>query len=210
MPPFVPLTNGAQVEIRFTLDGLVVEDRLFFVTRSPPMTGTQLFELAGGVYTWHTSQVMPLLASELTLIGVRSTDWQHSGGFSVDFGTVGVPGGNSSGTHSANVSYRVRFRPSSNGYPLINSNFVPGVPKDAVNTNTIDSGFQTSLRNAYINLIDLAAGFGAFPAWKWVVTSQIHDKVPRSEQLAFRLDFIQTPSIYISPRRRRISRLRRL
>jgi hypothetical protein len=210
MPPFVPLADGAQVEIRFTLDGLVVEDRLFFITRQPPMTGTQLFDLAGGVYTWHTEQVMPLLASELTLIGVRVTDWQVPAGFSVDFGTVGVSGGNTSGTHSANVSYRIRFRPTSNGYPRINSNFVPGIPKDAVNTNEIAPDFQTALRNAYINLIDLAAGFGPFPAWKWVVTSQIEAGSPRTEQLAFRLDFIQTPSIYISPRRRRISRRRRL
>jgi hypothetical protein len=210
MPPFVPLADGVQVEIRFTLDGLVVENRLWFVTRQPPLTGLQMFDLASGVYTWHTGQVMPLLASELTLIGVRVTAWQHSGGFVVDFGSVGVPGGNTSGTHSANVSYRLRFRPTSNGYPLINSNFVPGIPKDGVNENTIASSFQTALRNAYINLIDLAAVFGPFPAWRWVVTSQVDAHSPRSEQLAFRLDFIQAPSIYISPRRRRISRLRRL
>jgi hypothetical protein len=210
MPPFVPLADGVQVEIRFTFDGLVVEDRLWFITRQPPMTGLQMFDLASGVYTWHSSQVMPLLASQLELIGVRVTDWRSSGGFVVDFGTGTVPGGNSSGSHSANVSYRVRFAGTSNSYPLKNSNFVPGIPRDGVNGNFIDSGFQTALRNAYINLIDLASGFGPFPAWRWVVTSQIKDKAPRSEQAAFRLDFIQVHSPYISPRRRRISRLRRL
>jgi len=210
VPPFVPLPDGVQVEVRFTLDGLVVEDRLWFVTRQPPITGLQMFDLASGVYSWHSDQVMPLLATELELIGVRVTDWQHSAGFVVDFGTGTVPGGNGSGSHSANVSYRLRFVPSSNGYPTINSNFVPGIPRDSVDGNLIDTTFRTAIRNAYINLIDLAAGFGPFPAWRWVVTSQVHDLAPRTEQAFFRTDFIQTPSIYISPRRRRISRLRRL
>lgn len=210
MPPFVPLADGAQVEVVFTLDGLVVEDRFWFVSRQPPVTTTQLVALAGGVFTWHSTQVMPLLASELTLGEVKATDWTASGGPTEVFATVGVPGGNTSGCHSANVSYRVRFKGTSNAPRLYNSNFVPGIPLDAVNLNKIEDSFKDALFDAYVNLIDLASGFGPFPAWRWVVTSQIEDKTPRSEQAAFRMDFVQMPSPYISPRRRRISRLRKL
>lgn len=210
MPPFVPLSDGAQVEIIFLLDGLVVEDRLWFISRQPPIDSTQLLDLATGVLDWHTSQVLPLLASELTLTLVRATEWTAPGGSIANAPGVDTHGGNSSGCHSANVSYRVRFKGTSSTPRLYNSHFIPGIPLDAVNTNLIDATFRDGLFDAYVNLIDLAAGFGPFPAWRWVITSQIEGNAPRSEQLASRTDFIQFPNPYVSPRRRRISRLRRL
>lgn len=210
MPPFVPLADGAQVEVVFTLDGLVVENRLWFLSRQPPITTAQLSALATGVFTWHTGQVIPLLASELVMVAVRATDWTAPAGTTQQVTAVGINGGNSSGSHSANVSYRVRFKGTSDTPGLYNANFIPGIPKDAVNGNFIDVDFKDSIFDAYVNLIDLAPGFGPFPAWRWVITSQIKDKAYRSEQLWSRTDFIQFPNIYISPRRRRISRLRKM
>lgn len=210
MPPFVPLADGAQVEIVLTMGALVVEDRLWFVSRQPPITQVQVDALAAGVGAWHATEVMPLLSSVMQLAAVEAKDWTSDPSPFLGVVTPLVNGGNSSGCHSANVSYRVRFDPTSDLPRLHNANFVPGIPKDKVNTNRIDSSWRTSLRNAYIDLIDLAGGFGPFPAWRWVCTSRIASGVYRSEQLAGRTDFIRTPSDFISPRRRRITRLRKL
>jgi hypothetical protein len=210
MPPFVPLADGAQVEILFTQGLFITEDRLWFVSRQPPITQAQLDNLAAGVASWHASEVMPLLSDNLLLTNIVATDWTNISPPFVANSSPIVSGGNSSGCHSANVSYRVAFHPDSSAPRLVNSNFVPGIPKDKVNTNTIDSSWASDLRDAYIDLIDLAAGFGTFPAWRWVCTSRFHAGAWRSTQLAARTDFIRTPSKYISPRRRRITRLRRL
>lgn len=210
MAQFVPLTDGAQVEIVFALGPLIVENRLFFVSRQPPVTQAQVDALAAGVGTWHAGQVMPHLSDQLQLAAVEAKDWTADP--SPFLGVVAplVNGGNSSGSHSANVSYRVRFKPSSLAPRLYNSNFLCGIPRDAVATNLVDPSWVELIFDAYVNLIDLAAGFGPFPAWRWVATSQIQDLAYRSEQFAARVDFIQFPNPYISPRRRRISRLRRL
>jgi hypothetical protein len=210
MPPFVPLVDGAQVEIKFRLGPLLVENRLFFITRQPPLDFTQLQALADGVAAWHTAQVLPYLSSDIELDYIAVTDWSGSAPGIVALNILHIPGGDGSGCHSANVSLRVRFKGTSSRPRTYNANFIPGIPYDGVNDNTLDLTFKTHIRNAYINLIDLAFHFGPTPAWQWVVTSFVADLAYRSTQLATRTDFIAIPSDYISPRRRRISRLRRL
>lgn len=211
MPPFVPLADGAQVEVAYLYpDGLLIENCLWFEDRQPPITSLHLQALANGVSVWAVSELLPLLSSDLTLLAVRATDWRVGQPAGFEQTAVNLPGGNSSGIHSANVSFRVRFRGTSDQPRLINSNFIGGIPLDAVSTNLIDPGFADAVFEAYVKIIDLAPGWGAFPAWRWVITSEIHDKAYRDEQLASRTDFIQTPNPYVSPRRRRITRLRRL
>jgi hypothetical protein len=210
VPPFVPLTDGAQVEIKFLLGPLLVENRLFFVSRQPPIDFTQLTALASGIGTWHTTQVLPYLSSAIELDYIAVTDWTGSAPGIVALNIIHLSGGDNSGCHSANVSIRVRFKGDSSLPHTYNSNFISGIPYSGVDTNAIGSTLKTQLRNAYINLIDLAAGFGPFPAWRWVVTSFIEAGNYRVTAAAARTDFITIPSPYISPRRRRISRLRRL
>lgn len=204
MPPFVPLVDGAQVEIRFVLDGRVVENRLWFVSRQPPVDDTQLGNLAVGVFTWHAAQVMPLLSDQLQLRDVQATGWDAPGGSILVTLNPPVNGGNSSGCHSANVAIRVRFKGDSTQTFPSNSNFVPGIPLDGVNLNTYTNTLRNGLFNAYANLVDLAAVFGPFPAWRWVITSRIKDKAYRSTQDFARMDFTQLPSKYVSPRRKRL------
>jgi hypothetical protein len=191
-------------------DGLLIENCLWFVSRQPPVTLTQLGALADGVAAWATAQLLPYLSSSIELLAVRATDWTDSPGLGFAQTAVNLPGSDTSGIHSANVSFRVRFRGTSAQPRLINSNFIGGLPYAAVDQNLVSPTFATAVRNAYINLIDLAFGFGPSPAWRWVITSEIADGAYRSEQLASRTDFIQTPNPYVSPRRRRITRLRKL
>lgn len=210
MPPFVPLADGAQVQVVFALGPLIVSDRLFFVSRQPPVDPTQLLALAAGVADWHVAEVMPLLSDAIQLAAVEAFDWTADPSPTIAVVAPLVNGANTSGCHSANVSIRVRFKPSTALPRTYNANFVPGIPLDAVLRNTVDPTYAESLRSAYVDLIDLAAVFGPFPAWRWVCTSQILDGAPRSEQAFGRTDFITVPSPYVNPRRRRISRLRRL
>lgn len=204
MATFVPLTDGAQCEIVFTLDGKVVENRLFFVSRQPPTTEAQLQALSDGVYAWHTTQVLPHLSSDIQLAAVEVKDWTTDPPFFIAVTGPPANGGSGSPSHSANVAIRVFFKGASNQTWPDNCNFVPGIPKDAVELNTVTDAFADLLFDAYVNLIDLAAGFGPFPAWRWVVTSSILDGVPRAFMPAARADFIRVRKRPVAQRRKRL------
>jgi len=189
-----------------TQGGEVVENRLWFITRQPPLDLTQVTALATGVGDWWSSQVLPHLSDQYFCTFVRATDWSTPSSTIIFDYDINTAGSNSSGIHSANVSVRVRFKGTSSQTFPSNSNFVPGIPLDAVDGNRYTSTFKSALFNAYVNLIDLASGFGVFPAWRWVITSRRLDYAYRSTQLFSRTDFIQFPSPYVSPRRRRLPR----
>jgi len=204
MPPFVPLADGAQVELIGVLGSVVVENRLWFISRQPPITQQQVDDLASGVYSWYTGQILPYLSDQYQFQIVVANDWTAS---PAPFqGLAGPPtvGGNASGVHSANVSVRVSFKGSSAQTFPNNSNFIPAIPLDAVNGNVYSATFRTAMFNGYVNLIDLASGFGPFPAWRWVITSQRLNLSWRSTQAFARMDFVRFPSPWVSPRRRRL------
>lgn len=201
--PFIPMADGAQVEILCELFGKIVENRLWFVSRQPPIDSTQLQALANGVASWHIAQVLPHLSHDLILATVVATRWEVADDIFEVSATSPVTGGSLVDAHSANVSVRVRFTPS-NDVRYTNANFVPGIPLDQVDGNVVNSGLKSALFDAYVSLIDLAPLFGPFPAWTWVCASRILDGSYRTELRAARTDFIHVPSPYVSPRRKRL------
>lgn len=200
--------DGAQVKLNFTLGTVPLQNRLFFVSRQPPVTHAQLVDLGIGVRAWHTDQVLPLLSSDLVGNGIIVEDWTTVPPPDSARGSFTASGGNGSGSHSANVSLLVRFKSASVPPAIYNWHHIGGIPRDAVATNTIDTGFQDAIFDAYVNLIDLAVGFGPSPAWRWVCCSSQDAGSYRTEQLALRTDFIQFPSRYVSPFRQRLKSLR--
>jgi len=202
--PFVPLADGAQAEVRFNFGLGILETRLWFIRRSGSVTLTTLGDLAEGLKSWHAAQVMPLLSHDIELRNVRTQDWTTSGGVIYITSQTGPNGGDPSHSHSANVAILVRFRSVQPPRNFFNWNFIPGAPKVAVDLNTVDSTFLDGISDAYINLIDMAAVFGPFPAWRWVITSRRVDNDWRTTQSFARTDFIRFPSPFVSPRRHRI------
>lgn len=204
MTPFVPLVDGAQVEIIFSYGGQPAQNRLWFVSRQPPIDAVQIAALAVGVEAWHRLQVMPLLSSALTLVQVEASDWTTTPSPLIAIQASGTSGGASSDGHSANVADRVWFLSSFSQGRIRNSNFIPGIPKDAVDLNTVSSTFRSGIFDAYVNLIDLAAVFGVFPAWRWACSSSWDHGALRSVQLARRIDFVVFKKPTVAQRRRRL------
>jgi len=204
MPPFVPLADGAQVEMLYLLDGQVVENRLWFVCRQPPIDQDKLQALSDGCAVLFRDQLLPFLSSDLQMLSTLATDWTDDPAPFVAGTVVFTSGSNSSGSHSANVAIRVRFKGSSLETWRQNSNFIAGIPKDQVTLNTYSEEIKDGIFEAYVALIDAASGFGDFPAWRWVVTSQRINNAPRTEQAFARMDFVQFPSPYTTTRRKRL------
>lgn len=204
MTPFVPVTDGAQVELVFDLGGEIVQNRLWFVSRQPPVDSSQLLALAQGVYDWYTSQVLVSLSSSLQLAVVEALDWSADPSPDIEVAGTPINGSGSAECHSANVADRIWFYSSLNLTRIRNSNFVPGIPKDVVSLNTVDQAFRSNVGDAYINLIDLASGFGPFPAWRWVCASSWDSGALRTTQRVLRTDFIRYLRPTVAQRRRRL------
>lgn len=205
MPPFIPLPDGAQVEIFYHLGGVTIENRLWFLDRQPPITQAHLDNLAAGVDAWVQTSLLPFLSIDLTYVGVLATKWDDHVGDLISEIHTSVAGGNISSSMSANVAVRVAFNAADPELFRRNSNFVPGIAKDDVLLNTYSSALRDALHEAYSAIIDLAAGWGPFPAWRWVVTSRRADNDWRTEQLFRRADGPLFPSPYVSPRRHRLT-----
>lgn len=204
MAVFVPLLDGAQVEIGFGLGGQVMENRLWFISRQPPVTLTQLQALADGVADWHTTSILPALSSDLELLSVIASKWDDHIGDIFAQADVHLFGGSAVGSHSANVAVKIRFKGSTAQTWRDGSNFVPGIPVDMVNLNQVDHTFAEALRFGYVDLIDAAAVFGPFPAWRWVITSQVLAGVPRATQAFARTDFPRVRELPVAQRRKRL------
>lgn len=203
MTPFVTFPDGAQVELLFHLFGEVVENRLWFLNRTPPNSSINLLALAEGVRDWHTTHVLPLLSNELELFAVLATDWSVPAGGVQSASLSPTPGGYTSLSYSASVAVRVVFRLSSDKR-YTNANFVPGIPLNEVDGNVINPSYAAALRFAYADLIDLAPVFGPFPAWRWVGTSAWLGNTLRTEMDWGRVDFPYVRSPWVSPRRKRL------
>lgn len=206
MPPFVPFPDSAQAELVFSLGGKVVMNRLWFTLRTPPITQVALDALAIGLYSWHATDIMPHLSSDLTLLGVGAQDWNSfPPPFTSSQGTP-IAGGNTSGSHSANVAIRVLFKGDNSQTFPSNSNFIPGIPLDAVNLNRYTTAIRNVIFDAYVRLTDLTFHFGVHPGWRWNITSRQLNNAWRTTQDFARTDHIRFPSPYVSPRRRRLPR----
>jgi hypothetical protein len=202
--PFVPLLDGAQVEVKFLLFGEVVENVLWFWSRFGPPDSGQIQALAEGVAAWHIANVMPLLSHEINLYDVVATDWSA---FPTPFQYSAVQntdGGSSSASLSANVAIRALFKGTSDQTFRSGSNFVPGIPRDAVAGNYYTNTIKDALFEAYVALIDETSFFEATHTWRWVITSRIADRAYRSEREQSRVDFVRFPSPVVSPRRKRL------
>lgn len=202
--PFVPLANGAQVELKSSLFGEVVENRLWFRTRFDPVDLSLVTSLAIGVGSWYADQVMPVLSRDLGLYSAQATDWTTEGSTIGYNAPITMVGGVDEDSHSANVSIRVAFRGDTSQTFRNNSNFVPGIPLSATDGNYYSNDIRDALFDAYVSLIDLTFHFEPTHNWEWCITSRVLDRAYRSEQASSRTDFILFPSPVVSPRRRRL------
>jgi hypothetical protein len=181
---YIPFPNGVQVDLIFSLDTQIVTNRLWFWEAGDPPTSTNLLDLANGVYSWHTTYILPFLSYRLRLETVRATDWTTPPGPAEVTTSPPVNGGVVEESHSANVALSVRFR-WANQYARqrTNKHFVPGIPITAVDLNTPTATFQDAMFEGYVALIDYARTIAPGFFWYWVTTSQVSGNLPRSEML---------------------------
>lgn len=183
MAPFVAAPGAAQSELIYWLAGNVVSNRLWFLIDSPPATQGDLDALTTGLLAFWAAQVMPVLSSQLELARVRSRDWSADPPPLLSIVDTSVFGGNVSPSYSANVAVVVPFRwPLNSARLKRNKHYVPGIPDDAVELNSVQLAFAEALFDAYVLLIDDAPFFNPSNRWRWSVASAFSGGDQRDEQ----------------------------
>lgn len=183
MAPYVPLLSGVQVEIFHFLGGEIIQNRLWFTYDNPPFTSVEIQGVTDGVATWWTTYILPYLSVDLNTLTVAARDWTGASPGPYVITNVAALGGQTVEAHSANVAVVVPFL-----WPLglrykRNKHYVPGVPIDQVDLNTVSAPFSELLFEGYAHLVDAARLFSPALNWRWVVTSAWDAGVLRSDQL---------------------------
>ena len=200
MSLFVPFTDGTQVELLYRLDGRILSNRLWFGVVAGPPTTADLTAIGTGVRTWATDELLPLLSQDIKFIGTRTYDATVAyPGPQVTLG-ASVFGGIADDSHSANTAIKMEFQTSTPPGLWLNWNFIGGIPKSAVNLNTIDPTYANDLKNAYVVLLDVFSLF----VYRWEATAAVVDGVPLAERSHFRIDHPRVRRTTVSQRRKRL------
>jgi hypothetical protein len=197
---FVPLADGIQAELVYRLDDKIVTSRLWFVVVAGGPATSDLIAVGAGVGAWARDNLMQWLSLDIRLLEIRTYNATvpYPGPQVITF--VGADGGVADGSHSANVAVKVEFQTETPPALWLNWNFVPGVPKSAVNLNTIEPAFITGVQNAYITLLDVFSLF----AYRWVATRAVVAGVRLTTRDAFRIDHPRIRRRSVSQRRTRL------
>jgi hypothetical protein len=197
--PFVPMANGARVELVHTLFGRPCEVTVTLL-KHQVVTPPTLETAAGGAFSWWTAAVLPLLSRDLQLVSVVATDISVAGGevLVVD-AFAPVPGGYTAGSLPAIVSVRVNYLVEQKPGRHVGCMFLPGVPADQVAGNRVSLVWKALVFDAMNSFIDLAAVSG----WRWVVESKFLGGVLRTNGEPYRVVTAEVTSTWVAQRRKR-------
>ena len=190
-----------QVELVYHLASRIVCNRLWFVVVAGNPTTGDLTAIGVGVRSWATTSLMPLLSRDIRLLSIRAYDATVAYPGPQVTTSVGVDGGFADDSLSANVAIKLSFQTETPPAKWLNWNFVAGIPKSAVNLNTIDTTYATNLKFAYDDLLDRFSLF----VYRWEATAAVVGSVPLSTRDHFRIDRAECRSPYVSQRRTRLT-----
>lgn len=165
---FQPVPNVAQIRVEGRVDGQLTINDLYFEISGGGITVVNLGNLTGLVGNWVTAFLTPLLSENWTCTRVTGLDLTTATGPTAEV-AVAAEGEVVAEAVPNNVAACVSFRSGLAGRSFRGRNYVPAIPNNQVNLNTIDPSLVTALCDAYANMI----GAGTFaPGWQWGVVSR--------------------------------------
>jgi len=197
---FVPVPDVIEAEVVWEWDGQVVENTLYFLNDSGWSAGSILEHLED-LRDVIVSQLIPLLPSSIQLVRLVGTLLDAVDAVSVTLSvSPAVVGGVALESVPSNVSYAIQFKTDLRGRSFRGRNYIPGIPNDKINTNTITSGDRTSFTAAYEAISAVGVDLGR----RHVVVSRFSAGAPRTIGLATPVTAIATADATVDSQRRRL------
>lgn len=198
-PVYVPFIDGLEAEFIYVLDGQIVTNRLWFYNVSGNDATTAGAAVAGGLATWATDELLPLLSQDITLAEIDVHDASLPYPSICAFATVGTGGLVASEASSANVAVKCAFKTENPPGRELGWVFVPGVPEEAISLNTVDPVYAVALKEAFVVLLDVFSLF----EYRWSAVSRFSGGAARAAAVPYRIDHTRVlPNV--RQRRRRL------
>lgn len=165
---FVPVANGASVEIRMLWDGEQVENRIYCTKFGYGQA--DLDNLTAAVALWWDTDMKPLQSTSCLMREVYGRDARTTTGIeSTDATYNGVAGTNgASGSQANNVSLCVSLRTGAIGRSQRGRFYVLGATEGDTSSNEFSLAYLNDVATALQNLAVAIIGAG----WSWVVASK--------------------------------------
>jgi len=198
--PFIPIPNTAEVEIRGSLGGALIENTLYF-TNAGTITFEALNTLAFNVGDWFGVNMLPLLSADYTLREVFARDLTTDSGVTASAPQPeGSVGGQAGGSEAGNVSACISFRTGFAGRSFRGRNYIPAIPKSQISQSILNGSWMASCITAYQQLSSETAEGG----WTWVVASRYHNNAPRVEGVTTPVNAVLFTDVVSDSQRRRL------
>lgn len=174
--PFVPVINTMMVEIRYTLFGQHIENRIM-VDNGTTVDAAALEAVAIDVWNWAEATLLPDLSDELLLNAVVATDLSASDGPQFTYAPDATTNGSVTGSMLPNeVAFCVSLHSTSRGRSARGRMFIPAIPvsstSDANNLSTVAAGALVSDVQELLNTLTTGTRLP-------IIVSYISDGAPR-------------------------------
>jgi hypothetical protein len=169
MPPVGGFGSLWNAQFQFSLFGQQVQNGIYFAATATP--SASLETLGDALIEWHTTNILPLLGSNLTLRQVDLRDVSQPDGPVVVRNTgLPVDGGQATESLPSNVAFVLTFRTAQGGRKGRGRNYIPAIPENKSSGAAIDAALASSLQAGYQLLI----GEGAMATgWTWSIASRV-------------------------------------
>ena len=201
MSAFVPIPDGADIEIRLTLFDRPLELTLHAIIEAPPQDAFDRSRLATFVDLWFHDQLLPHLSSDLRYRETVVRDATAAGGAeSVSTLSTGF-GGQALRSYSAMVAAVIAFLPANQSGMRSNRNYIPGLHDGIAGGGRLNPAFVSASIEAYDNLIDI------FPlaGWIWVCVHRFSGFTPLAEATISPVIHARYNRLVTGQRRKRVS-----
>lgn len=197
---FIPVPNAAQVVVQQSLFGEDVNNVMHFA-RSGGWPLASLGALATLVATTWTAEVMPVLSSELTLVGVSARDLSVADGQqALQPVSPAVEGGIDQQSLPGNVAFVVTHRTAFIGRSRRGRNYIGGLPEGAVTQNSLLTTTGDALAAAFNTLRATCAAQGFF----FCIVSRYANNLPRVEGITTAVDVSEVRDYRVDSQRGRL------
>jgi hypothetical protein len=202
--PFIPAPNVAQVEVRGTIGESNVENVLYFLNTTPPVTLAEIESLANDIDQFWYNRMQALLPSGYSYRETYAMDLSNETGPTYT-ATNGVWQGTrltTGGMMPNNATIAVSFRTAQRGRSHRGRNYVTGLSRNDVTGNIVSQALQTLLVEEYNSL---RAGEPNSPTgWIWVVLSRRANNAWRAQGLTTTIQRVVIVDGIIDTQRRRL------
>jgi len=197
---FVPAPNIVMVEIRATLGGQKIENRVMVDALTTP-TASIVSDICNVVNVWAQGTYFDQLPDAVALTEVVATDLTVENGDQITITPVGPFVGALLGTTMPNeVSFCVSLRSSSRGRSARGRAYVLGLVQSDVNGNNLSSTRAEGLRSAFEELKTVINEAG----WALTIVSYRHNNAPRvGGPVYFLVETVVVTDLVVDSMRRR-------